>query len=275
MTDEDIYVARERLRKVDVKIESEGPDFFKWDLWKRILSDWKCYVFSIFNIFAYNASNGTSGAYLLWLKSLNKYSIPKVNQYSAITPALGIVWIFLTGVVADNFRSRFGAVMFSQSFNMLGNILLAVWNIPEGAIWFAFCLQYFGWAVSPAMYSWAADVTRHNPQERAIITITMNMIGQATAAWTSILVWKTVEAPRYLKGFSFTAANAFCLMAWAAVILALYKKEEKKYAAENRILIYNSANGELPPTIPEDDPKNKEKVEDIWESTKEIASNRS
>ncbi|CAI4450769.1 ASN_collapsed_G0016770.mRNA.1.CDS.1 [Saccharomyces cerevisiae] len=34
-------------------------------------------------------------------------------------------------------------------------------------------------------------------------------MAQSSTAWISVLVWKTEEAPRYLKGFSFTACSAF------------------------------------------------------------------
>ena len=47
-----------------------------------------------------------------------------------------------------------GAILFTQVFNILGNVLLAVWHIPERAKWFAWCMQYFGWAMAPVLYSW-------------------------------------------------------------------------------------------------------------------------
>lgn len=250
LNDQDVYVARKRFRESNIALETEGPQFFDAALWRSLLTDWKYYGYVFLNVLSWNTNNGTSGAYLLWLKSLHRYSIPKVNQLSAITPALGIVWIFLTGAFADLLRSRWGAIMFSQSLNFLGNLLLAIWHLPEGAIWFAFCLQYFGWAASTVNYSWAADGTRHNPQQRAITVVSMNMIGQASTALTSAFVWKTVEAPRYLKGYSFTATATFCMMIWATLILPLYKRDEKRHAPESHILVYNSAKGELPPTPP-------------------------
>lgn len=250
LTDEDIYIARKRLTDANISMDTTKTDFFNKDLWKEILCDWKYYSFVFLNILLWNNSNGSSGAYLLWLKSLNEYSIPMINKLSTITPALGIVWIYMTGAISDLGRSRWGAVVFSQSINCAGNIILAVWDLPKGAIWFAFCLQYFGWAVASIDFAWAADATRHNPQVRAITAVSMNMFGQATTAFTSVLVWKTVEAPRYLKGYSFTATSAFVMIIWASVILPLYKKDERKHAHENGILLYNSALGELPPVPP-------------------------
>lgn len=250
LSDEEIYLARDRLRRANIASESHGPDFFNKELWKSLISDWRFYMFVLLNTLGWNASNASSGAYILWLKSLKKYSIPLVNKYSTITPAIGVGWIWLAGCLADYGKSRFGAIAVTQVLNVLGNVILAVWHIPENAIWFAFCLSYTGWAASTANYSWAADANRHNPQRRAITVINMNMIGQATTAVSSAFVWKTVEAPRYLKGYSFTAAGAFVMILCAVAILPLYKRDERKYAYQNKILLYNSAKGEPRPVPP-------------------------
>lgn len=261
LTDDEIYLARKRLRDININIEDDSASFFTWDLWKSLLSDWKIYLFTFINVLSWNNSNASSGSYLLWLKSLKRYSIPKVNQLSTITPALGIVWIWLTCSGSDLFRTRFGAIAVSQTFNVIGNIILAVWNVPEGAKWFAFCLQYLGWAMISVTFGWMADASRSTPQQRAITTISLNMFGQASTAWTPLLVWKTVEAPRFLKGFTFTAACAFSVIVMAFIILVLYKRDERKRAYENGILVYNSALGEEIPSPPESNGERSEDAE--------------
>lgn len=250
LSDRDIYLARHRLREAGIGLKSHGPKFFDWALWKKVLTSWQFYWFTIISIFLWNNSNASSGAYILWLKSLNKYSIPLVNQYSTITPALGIVWITVASVISDLFRSRFLSIMVTQSLNLVGNIILSVWYLPQGVVWFAFCLQYFGWAISVSTYSWGADASRENPQVRAIILVTMNMIGQASTALTAAFVWQTEDAPRFLKGYSFTAASAFSMMVTAVIVLVYYKKQERKWAYQNHILLYNSDLGEVPPVPP-------------------------
>ncbi|VVT55669.1 uncharacterized protein SAPINGB_P004686 [Magnusiomyces paraingens] len=246
LTDEEIYIARKRLRDANIAIEEEEPKFLSKNLWKNLLGTWKFYMFVFLSILVSNTSNASNGSFILWLKSLDRYSISKVNTLSSITPALGIIYIFLTTTLSDKTQSRWGAIIFSQFFNFLGNILLAIWNIPEGAKWFAFCIQYFGWAVSSVIYSWAADTMRHDPQQRAITIVSMNLIGQASSAVLSILVWKTSEAPRFKKGFSFVSAVSITIMIWATIMLPFYKKDERKHALENRIIVYNSKSDEVP-----------------------------
>ncbi|AOA61186.1 Biotin symporter [Komagataella phaffii CBS 7435] len=248
-SDEEIFLARERLRRIKVNVEDDSDSFFTKALWKDMLSQWKIYLFVFLNVLGWNNSNASSGSYILWLRSLERFSVVKVNQLSAITPALGVLWIWLTCSGSDLLRSRFGAIAFSQTFNFLGNLILAIWEVPEPAKWFAFMLQYFGWAMIAVGYGWMGDSMRSTPQQRAITTICMNMFGQSSTAFTAILVWRTVEAPRFLKGYTFSACCAFSIIIVSFVILALYKREERQRAAENGIIIYDSAKGEPAPEL--------------------------
>ena len=251
LSDNDIRIARKRMRDdgKNVREENENPikDFFKLDVWKTIFSSWHIYVLSLWNIFCWNNSSGSSGSYALWLKSLTdnsgaqRFSPGTLQDYTALTPGLGLLWLILTCSFADFFNSRWGAIIFSQVFNVLSNLLLAIWSIPERAKWFAFCLQYFGWAMAPVLYSWQGDICRRNLKERNVVLVSMNILAQQSTAWISVLVWKTVEAPRFLKGFSFTASSGVALSIWTIVVLWFYKREERLHAKENGIILYNSA----------------------------------
>ncbi|SCU83200.1 LAMI_0C02366g1_1 [Lachancea mirantina] len=246
LSDDEIRLARRRLKENNTAKSDFSSKFLDIKVWKSIFLDWKIYILTIWNIFCWNNNNGTSGAYLLWLKSLKnsagatRYSIPKLNHLSMITPALGMIYLFSTGIFADKFHSRWGAIVVTQVFNFIGNVILAAWDVPEGAKWFAFMLQYFGWAMAPVLYSWQNDICRRDAQSRSVTLVTMNMLAQTTTAFMSVLVWKTVDAPRFLKGYTWTAVSAFCLSAWTLVVLWFYKREEKRHARENGIVLYNS-----------------------------------
>lgn len=266
LTDEEIRLLRRRLKKNNTNgkpLVNIWRSFFSLPVWKRIFFSWEIYVLTIWNILCWNNNNGLSGAYILWLQSLGKYTHGQVQFKSALTPGLGILWLFLVCMYADLFLLRWLAIILSQVFNVLGNVLLAVWHIPEGAKWFAWCLQYFGWAMAPVLYSWMNDICRRDAQRRAVTLVTMNMVAQASTAWMSVIVWKTVEAPRYLKGYSFTAACAFGLSLWTFVVLYFYRKQERGFARQNGIVLYNSK------TDPEtrDETESEENVTQVREPT--------
>ncbi|CAI6453204.1 CLL_HP2_G0000860.mRNA.1.CDS.1 [Saccharomyces cerevisiae] len=92
----------------------------------------------------------------------------------------------------------------------------------------------FCWAMAPVLYSGQNDICRRDAQTRAITLVTMNIMVQSSTAWISVLVWKTEEAPRHLKGFTFTACSAFCLSIWTFVVLYFYKRDERNKCQEER-----------------------------------------
>ena len=101
-------------------------------------------------------------------------------------------------------------------------------------------MQYFGWAMAPVLYSWQ-DICRRDIRERQVVLVSMNILAQQSTAWIAVLVWKTVEAPRFLKGYTFTACSAFALSVWTMVVLWLYKREERENARANGIILYDSS----------------------------------
>ncbi|OBA21591.1 MFS general substrate transporter [Metschnikowia bicuspidata var. bicuspidata NRRL YB-4993] len=244
LTDDEIRLLRRKLKENHTAGRPHDNLFkalFSWNIWKLILTSWEIYVITVWIFLVCNNSSGISGAYILWLDSLDRYSAGKLQDLSALTPGLGIVWLFLTCMWADMFQLRWSAILISQAFNILGNVILAVWNVPESLKWFAWCLQYFGWAMAPVLYSWQNEICRRDAQKRAVVLVTMNRMGSASFAYMSVLVWKTVEAPRFLKGYSFTAACAFGLCIWTFVVLYFYKRQERMYARQNGIVLFNSA----------------------------------
>ncbi|KAI5948645.1 hypothetical protein KGF57_005390 [Candida theae] len=265
LSDDDIRIARRRMRKdqKDAKPrENAFYHFFSWETWRKVLTSWHIYILGLWNIFCWNNSNGTSGAYALWLNSLKKsdgvtrrFSDGQLQDYTALTPALGIIWLIITSTMADLFNTRYGAIVFSQVFNVLGNVLLAVWDIPERAKWFAFCMQYWGWSSAPALYSFLGDICRRDLRERQIILVSCNILAQQSTAWIATLVWKTVEAPRFLKGYSFTAASGLALAVWSIPVLYLYRRQERAGALDNNIVLYNSSKDKEKPDIEQVDEK--------------------
>jgi hypothetical protein len=45
-------------------------------------------------------------------------------------------------------------------------------------------------------------------------------------AWVPLLVFPTVEAPRFKKGFPYAAAMVVCLVLWTQLVRVIYNREE-------------------------------------------------
>lgn len=244
LTDDEVRRCRIRMRPyVTEKKKQEPKKITDWNLWKPLLTSWQLPTFIVISCLFYNNNSGTSGSFLLWLKSLKdsngeqRYTNQKINQLSSIAPGLGFVYVYAASVFADMFKCRWGAIVITQLFNFMGCVILAIWDVQESAKWFAFCLQYTSWSMSPVLYGWVGDFMRHDPQEYAIVVVAMNMIGQSSSAWVSVLVFPTVESPRFPKGFGTCAACAAGCAIGAIVLLYFYKRDERRICHKNGIIL--------------------------------------
>lgn len=154
LTDEEIKLARRRMRSVglDYKIPTT-KQFFDTKMWKGIITSWHFWIFTFANIGGWNSTGTSSGSFALWLKSLNRYSVSKLNDLTSTPSALGIAYVLIACWGTDILRQRFLTVAFCQILNIVGLAILAVWDVPEGAKWFAFMLGYWCWAQSSIIYS--------------------------------------------------------------------------------------------------------------------------
>lgn len=239
LTEEEIVLARERLGRGPK--DNHQLQLFDKQLWKNIFTSWKLWVPMFADVaFWCSCQIPSSGAFILWLKSLDRYTSAGVNNMSTISPALGFAWVAIVVTIAD-YGNRWMGIVFAEVWVIIGAIILAIWNVPESAKWFAWCTSYFSISMSASLYSWINDICRHNAQERAIILLLVNTMAQTFSTWTSVVVFKTVESPRYLKGYCFTASLSFVLICLVFVMLGFYKKQERKDARLNGIVLYNSS----------------------------------
>ncbi|KAF2995457.1 MFS transporter (Seo1) [Neopestalotiopsis sp. 37M] len=182
------------------------------------------------DVLFWNAGIHTSaGAFLLWIKSLGRYSTAHVNELGTIAPALGIFYTLFVCFSSDLFLGPAWAITLATGWNALGLLILVIWDVPEAAKWFAFSTIYASVAMSSVLHGWVNAQLRSSPAERSFTLVLMNAISQSTTAWTPLLVFPTVEAPRYAKGFAFCFACAVVLIPAAHALKAYVKRKEAKF----------------------------------------------
>ncbi|PGH27886.1 hypothetical protein AJ80_00436 [Polytolypa hystricis UAMH7299] len=231
LTETDLAFAIKRLeeQRADTK---ETITLSIWQILRKIATSWPVYILTLWDIFFWNAGSTSSGAYLLWLQSLDRFSASKLTQIGTTAPALGILYVLFFNFSSDLLWGPTGAITVAHALNFMAMIMLAVWDVPEGATWAAFNLSYTYLAMSSVLYGWTNDMLRHDSMKRSIILVFMNLVAQSTTAWTSILVFKTSEAPRFLKGYTFCAVNSFVLVLFTVFVVRPYSRaQEKKLAA--------------------------------------------
>jgi MFS family permease len=221
----DVKLAKERLLRAGHKVEGNVT----LHTFVKIAKNPRVWALLLLDIFFWNGSINTStGGYLLWLKSLKRYSPARINQLGAISPAMGIFYTLAVCFASDLVLGPAWAITIAHIWNIIGLIVLTIWHVPEPALWFAFMTTYSAVAMSSVLYGWINSQLSYSPAERAVALVLANTLSQSTTAWTPLLVFKTVEAPRFLKGYPFVLANSVCLIILAHII-NFYVKKQKRY----------------------------------------------
>ncbi|GKZ24347.1 MFS transporter (Seo1) [Aspergillus brasiliensis] len=227
----DVQLARTRLQKAGHGVQESNVS---WKTCATVLRNWKFWALLWVDIFFWNACLQTSsGGYLLWLKSLNRYSTSKLNELSAIAPGLGMFYTLFVCFASDLLLGPAWAITLAHVWNIIGLVIQVIWNVPESALWFSFSTMYSSVAMSSVLYGWINSEIRHSPDERAVILVVLNTIAQSTTAWTPLLVFKTVEAPRFTKGYSFVLGSAICLIVSSHIVKYFSLREDRAISASD------------------------------------------
>ena len=225
-----LFLSKEEVQLARTRLERAGHAHSSNLTWSKVGSiflDWKFYLFTLWDIFFWNSTlHSSTGGYILWLKSLNEFSTARLNDLSTTSPAVGIFYVLFICFGADLFLGRPGAITLAHTWNLIGLIILITWDVPTSAKWFAFNTTYSSVAMASVLYGWANDILKYDPDVRSFMLVAMNSISQSTTAWTPLLVYKTVEAPRFVKGYAFTAASSVCLIAMSWIIKYLHDRQE-------------------------------------------------
>ncbi|KAH7094289.1 major facilitator superfamily transporter [Paraphoma chrysanthemicola] len=226
VNDYDIEVARKRLEGSGhvlhgkMKFRHITKTLFGVRFWTVVMTD----------VLFWNAGiHKNTASFLLWIKSLGpgRYSAAHINELGTIAPALGIAYTLIACFASDMFLGPAWSITWCSIFNATGLLVLTIWKVPEGALWFGFATMYWSNALSSVFHGWVNNLLRDSPEERSFTLVLINLLSQSSTAWTPLLTFPTVEAPRYRKGYSFClgCALGLILFTW---IMHFYLKRDKR-----------------------------------------------
>ncbi|KAL4785447.1 major facilitator superfamily domain-containing protein [Aspergillus varians] len=224
LTKQDIEIAKERMRKANVR----RPGKLGLDVFKRTAKRWHIYVF----LFAYACmilSYYPSSYMSLWLKD-EGYSVSQVNKLPTVIYGITIVASWLGTTLAAIYPSW---IIFSvvSVCSLFSTLCMCIWDIPTGLKFFAWFLFGTAGCASPILYSTVNSILKDDSEERALILGAMMTFGYSFNIWVPLLLFPTAGpngAPRWRKGWPVTFLFYFFL--WAAFITALmlHRRDQKR-----------------------------------------------
>ncbi len=198
------------------------------------------------------------------------YNVVEINTISTITPVVTILFAIVIAVSTfPDFIESVTLIYATQSvsdarpntestliiiiaiINIFCGIVLAIWyGVPLGLKFFAFFLSGSADGVAAVVYSWANVICASlDGQQRALVLSSMNSIGNAFAVWLPLLVWQTMDAPRYLnvrrgsycvpsthrylQGYIFVVADDVAMIVLTMVVRTLWKRERGKSSQDD------------------------------------------
>ncbi|KAG6009350.1 hypothetical protein E4U21_002658 [Claviceps maximensis] len=222
LTENDLRVREIRLAGAGHTTVSEKISF---QALKELLKQSQFWMLIMLDVLYWNAClHAFTGGYLLWLKSLSKYSRADINAYGSIMPAVGIFYTLFICFASDLLIGPAWAITVAHTWNILGLIIMVIWDVPEALLWFAFITTFASVAMSSVLYGWINDQLRSSSAKRSFTLVLVNILAQSTTLWTQLLVFPTSEAPRFIKGYSFVLGNAFCLILLTQVLRIRLKR---------------------------------------------------
>ncbi|RAO64700.1 uncharacterized protein BHQ10_000712 [Talaromyces amestolkiae] len=185
----------ERIEKFGQKAQTK----LTWKEAKRIYLGWEIWAFvAPYTMIA--ACHTATSYFNLWLKAVG-YSVVEVNYLPTGGNAVAIVVTLLWGILADRTGRYYWLIVGLVLAMMLSNILLSVWNIPKGALMFAYYLSYAGSATTPVLIAWGTKLNASDPSLRKLLVATANVVSYAWVLWVPLVLFPTYDAPKYKYGY--------------------------------------------------------------------------
>ncbi len=202
----------------------------------RTFTSWKLWLFVTTYATGVIGLNSTS-YFALYLKWLKKYSVQQIN----LIPTAGSAWQFLSMLIfsagSDYTGNRVGWICLNEFIGFLSCLLLSIWNIPFGALIFAFILGFGTLSAQTILMGWFADVFYDEPDLKAINIGLGNTIVYSFNAFLPLGIYKSNEGPRYNLGYKISMMFFIIgfIMAWVFWFVTNWynRKRDIEEAKEN------------------------------------------
>ncbi|EPE02173.1 vitamin h transporter [Ophiostoma piceae UAMH 11346] len=163
-SEEELQISRKRLIRSGHVVQGK----FKLAHVKNTFSSFYFYVAVLVDVLFWNCGVN-SGAFLLWLKSLNRYSSAKVNQYGTLPSGLGIFYTLFINFSSDLLWGPAWGITVAATMDAVALLILTIWEVPESA--------------KCSLYGWINNILRDSPGTRSFTLVFINIMAQSSTAW--------------------------------------------------------------------------------------------
>ncbi|KAK7208153.1 putative pantothenate transporter [Myxozyma melibiosi] len=144
---------------------------------------------------------GTTSYFNLWLKSTGLYTTEQINIIPTGGYALGIVTGFWFANLSDRTHMRFPWLVLATAIRFTGSVILSVWNVGIGGIYFGNLCGYMSEPTWSLLLAWAAEEFQDDAELRGLLAAVGNTIGASFSMWTPLVLFPTPKAPHYPIGY--------------------------------------------------------------------------
>lgn len=200
-----------------------------WDILRRVFGRWHWYLFvALWSIGNQNSQVSGAPSSLYLKANEDSYSITNINTLPTIATTLSVVTTFVTCTIADR-NGRFWPLLLAVTLpTLISHATLVAWHVGETARVAASTINGFEGALFPLSMSWATVTLAQDAEERAIVTASMNAIGQAIVAWSQLLQFPAVGAPTFETGFLSALITTVVQVLVIVAIMYCAHREEKQ-----------------------------------------------
>ncbi|KAK9474785.1 major facilitator superfamily domain-containing protein [Dipodascopsis tothii] len=176
--------------------------------------------------------SGTSSYFNLWLKAVG-YTTVQVNIIPTGGYAVGIFTGFWMANLSDRFQKRWPFLMTATATRFLGSLLLSIWYVPKGVIFFANLCSYMSEPVWSLLITWASEEFQDDAELRGLLCAVGNSVGASFSMWLPLIIFPSYDAPHYKYGYIVTA----CLdVVDFFALLAFYYLAKRERAKRNVVI---------------------------------------
>ncbi|KAH7325692.1 major facilitator superfamily domain-containing protein [Stachybotrys elegans] len=234
-TEEEFGLARERMA-LQGRLDPKGGILSK-DTLKRFLGRWHFWLLVPWNIqWLLGYLSMINGGPTLWLRSRPEYTTVQVNNFTAVSPSLGIIFIFVFSWIIDKGgrKAIVPLVSFACGLHFITKFAWIAFDSTSTEYkWFATALSYIEVSLSPINYSVANLACAADAEERAFVVSSMLAISTAFSAWVGIVAFPTLQAPRFFNGYIMEAVLQITYVSWTALIVWYSNREERLEQEKN------------------------------------------